>query len=155
MFFLDLQVVRNPPAVAVTCRARQQSLSNAGQNLQKGDRSKARIYHSGHAATFSGLASPAARRAVVLASTLRDDRCTRGCSRCTGTPEARDVIFRRLLQTKRGVSNFQQERGSSPLPFHGGGVEFPDLATVHGAGVVSEAAAAERRLFFSSDSAFK
>ena len=68
---------------------------------------------------------------------------------------SRDVIFRRLLQTKRGVSNFQQERGSSPRPFHGGGVEFPDLATVHGAGVVSEAAAAERRLFFSSDSAFK
>ena len=48
---------------------------------------------------------------------------------------SRDVIFRRLLQTKRGVSNFQQERGSSPRPFHGGGVEFPDLATVHGAGV--------------------
>ncbi len=45
------------------------------------------------------------------------------------------MIFRRLLQTKRGVSNFQQERGSSPRPFHGGGVEFPDLATVHGAGV--------------------
>ncbi len=65
-----------------------------------------------------------------------------------GLEGSRDVIFRRLLQTKRGVSNFQQERGSSPRPFHGGGVEFPDLATVHGGGVeFPDLAPAFARLF--------
>ena len=63
---------------------------------------------------------------IALILTLMPPSCPQQLPKRNGR---RDGIFRYRLRAKRGVSNFQQERGSSARPVRGGGVQFPDMAT--------------------------